>query len=104
MFVSTRYTLSHRATQVLSVATATTCTDRDIASVHQPIADPTSAWALGSWISRALLRNPQPCAEHPGGDRGSSLPGFSWLQNTAERLQSQCAAAKSSEKASSSYR
>src|SRR2546425_7291872 len=86
MFVSTRYTLSHRAIRALSVAIATTCIGLDSASMLLPIAGLASASALASSTSQAPLRNLLPFAEHQGEDRGSSLPGFSWLQNKATRM------------------
>jgi len=86
MFVSTRYTLSHRAIRALSVAIATTCIGLDSASMLLPIAGLASASALASSTSQAPLRNLLPFAEHQGEDRGSSLPGFSWLQDKATRM------------------
>src|SRR2546427_4841108 len=86
MFVSTRYTLSHRAIRALSVAIATTCIGLDSASMLLPIAGLASASALASSTSQAPLRNLLPFAEHQREDRGSSLPGFSWLQNKATRM------------------
>src|SRR5215831_9652775 len=89
MFVSTRYTLSHRATQALSAATATTCTDRDSVSVRRPIAGPAFASAPASSTLPAPSRNPRPCVEHRGEDHGSFLPASSWLQDKPRALQSQ---------------
>src|SRR2546425_5536367 len=86
MFLSTRYALSHRAIRALSVAIATTCIGLDSASMLLPIAGLASASALASSTSQAPLRNLLPFAEHQGEDRGSSLPGFSWLQNKATRM------------------
>src|SRR5438094_9294144 len=86
MFVSTRYTLSNRAIRALSVAIATTCIGLDSASMLLPIAGLPSASGLASSTSQAPLRNLLPFAEHQGEDRGSSLPGFSLLQNKATRM------------------
>ena len=43
IFVSTRSTLNHRATQALGTRTTSKCTDRGVASMLQAIADPASA-------------------------------------------------------------
>src|SRR5262249_40352141 len=105
MFVSTRYTLSHRATQALFAAAVKMCIDRGSASKPRPIAGPAFASAPASSTLPTPSRNPRPCAEHGGEDHGSFLPASSWLQDKLRALQSQSnRRQKSGEKACLIYR
>src|SRR5262245_45541073 len=105
MFVSTRYTLSHRATQALFAAAVKMSIDRGSASKPPPIAGPAFASAPASSTMPTPSRTPRPSAEHRGDDNGSFLLGSSWLQDKLRALQSQSnRLQKSGEKACLSYR